>query len=425
MFEHRVYGHPLRTLMQKLRRPYALESDELGLQLKIALGTATAYEALLLTIERALRGHDRVLETIVQRCDVEGEVTRVVAAELFMSLRQFFRYRTMAFEAIQTEVDRELANGFAAISPSPQATHAVSLGMYLLSRCETAEAHSALAYFQEAVAVDPRLPGGWVGLAKANALLALQGREGGLRLAAARKALEVARELAPRSPDVIAANALITLWSTRSAAKVTPLVEESLAADPRSAQAHAVQFWLDVFEGRFDRAKASIARALATEPSNLRYQSTAVGLHVFESTFESLIPAARTLLELEPNCTYVIGYACEALNALGRYEETLALAGAHIQRPNPDPAIATAYARALAFLGDAQGAAATAEKAPLVSVMRAAIALALDDVDAAFRLLNAALAEDNGMVAVLPFDPAFAPIHDDRRFHGLIARYKA
>jgi hypothetical protein len=121
----------------------------------------------------------------------------------------------------------------------------------------------------------------------------------------------------------------------------------------------------------------------------------------------------------------VIGYACEALNALGRYEETLALAGPHVQRPNPDPAIATAYARAMAFLGEARQAAATAEKAPLVSVMRAAVALALDDVGAAFRLLNAALAEDNGMVAVLPFDPAFAPIHDDRRFHELIARYKA
>ncbi|MEO7040302.1 MAG: hypothetical protein ABI186_09765 [Candidatus Elarobacter sp.] len=425
MVEQRVYGHPLRALMQKLRRPYALESDELGLRLKIALGAPTAYDALLITIERALHGHDSALKRIVQRCDVEGEVTRVVAAELFMSLRQFFRYRTMALEAIQTEVDRVLANGFAEISPSPKAAYAVSLGMYLISRCEQLETQNSLTYFKDAVIADPRLPGGWVGLAKAHALLALQGRDGALRLAAARKALEVARELAPRSPDVIAADALVTLWSTRSAAKVTPLVEEVLAADPRSAQAHAVQFWLDVFEGRFDRAAAAVARALATEPSNLRYQSMAVGLHVFEADYEALIPAARTILDWESSSWYVLAYVCEGLNALGRFEETLEAALPHVQGPNPDPSVVTAYARALAFLGDTQEAAAVTKKAPLVSVMRASVALALDDVAGAFTLLQTALAEDNGMVAVLPFDPAFAPIHDDRRFHTLIARYKA
>lgn len=411
--------------MQKLRRPYALESDELGLRLKIALGTATAHDALLITIERALRGHDAAFKTIVQRCDVEGKVTRVVAAELFMSLRQFFRYRTMALEAIQTEVDRVLANSFVAISPSPQAAYAVSLGMYLISRCDRVDTFNSLAYFKDAVTADPRLPGGWIGLAKANAYLALQGKDGALRLAAARKALDVARELAPRSPDVIAADALVTLWSTRSAAKVTPLVEEVLATDPRSAQAHIVQFWLDVFDGRFEAAKASAARALTTEPANLRYQSTAVGLNVFESNYEALIPAARTLLGSEPNCSYVLGYVCEALNALGRYEETLEAAGAHVLRPNPEPAVVTAYARALALLGDAPRATAAATTPSLVSVMRASVALALDDIPTTFTLLQAALAEDNGMVAILPFDPAFAPIHDDHRFRGLIARYKA
>lgn len=424
MEEQRIYGHPLRTLMQKLRRPYALESDELGLRLKVALGTATAHDALLITIERALRGHDIAFKTIVQRCDIEGEVTRVVAAELFMSLRQFFRYRTMALEAIQTELDRVLANGFASISASPQAGYAVSVGMYLISRCERVDTYNSLAYFKDAVTADPRLPSGWVGLAKANVYLALQGRDGALRLAAARRALEVARELAPRSPEVIAADALVTLWSTRSAAKVAPLVEEVLATDPRSAQAHVVQYWLDVFEGRFDRAKASIARALTTEPSSLRYQSTAVVLHVFESNYEALIPAARTLLSSAPDCSYVLAYACEALNALGRYEETLAAADAHVHGPNPDPSVVTAYARALALFGDPQGAAAAATTGSLAYAMRASIALALDDVGGAFTLLQAALAEDNGMVAILPFDPAFAPIHDQRRFHGLIARYK-
>ena len=96
-------------MLRKLRRPWLLERDEQARELRAALGTASTRDAVRLVIDRGIRGLDQQSQSIIFRCDLAGEPTATVARDLYISIRQFFRYRAAALDAIQAECERVLA----------------------------------------------------------------------------------------------------------------------------------------------------------------------------------------------------------------------------------------------------------------------------------------------------------------------------
>ena len=96
-------------MLRKLRRPWLLERDEQARALRAALGTESTREAVGLLIERGIRDLDERSRAIILRCDVAGELTATVADDLYISIRQFFRDRAVAMDAIQAECERLLA----------------------------------------------------------------------------------------------------------------------------------------------------------------------------------------------------------------------------------------------------------------------------------------------------------------------------
>jgi hypothetical protein len=98
----------VRRLLRLLRHPYLLEREPLALRARNALGTASCRDALLLLVERAfgdIRDTQRLRE-IILRCDVEGQKARQAAAGMHLSLRQFFRHRAEAIEALALSFER-------------------------------------------------------------------------------------------------------------------------------------------------------------------------------------------------------------------------------------------------------------------------------------------------------------------------------
>jgi hypothetical protein len=98
----------VRRLLRLLRRPYLLEREPLALRARTALGTASCRDALLLLVDRAfgdIRDTQRLRE-IILRCDVEGQKARGVAASMHLSLRQFFRHRAEAIDALALSFER-------------------------------------------------------------------------------------------------------------------------------------------------------------------------------------------------------------------------------------------------------------------------------------------------------------------------------
>jgi predicted Zn-dependent protease len=416
-----------RRLLRKLRRPSALERDDLAQSLRAAYGCATAREALLVAIERGLHHHDRRLAAIIRRCDVEGELTHTVAAELNFSPRHFFRYRSEAIAAVSVEIERTLRAVAASRDPQRrEALHAYALGRYLLQRFDLTDCRLSIRWLERALGAAPRLVEGWTALAGANVSLALASasNEANAAVARARACVDYAAELAPHSPLVQAADAGVTLWETRDAKRARELARVALDQDDRTAHAHYALAWSAVMDGDLDEAERGFARASDADPQSFRYMAAELTIPFFRRDYADTAQRARELLDVEPECDFVLGYLTEALNADGRYAETIDVAARHAGGGSHAAAVTTAYARALALSGDRERAAEVRERFTGPAVMQAAMDVALGETGRALGLLDAAVHEDNGLLAVVDYDPAFEPLRAEPRYAQILRAYR-
>jgi hypothetical protein len=107
----RSTNREIRLLLRLLRRPHALEREPLAIMLREALHAENAYKAVIAAIDAAFdvaTPSGRQLKEIIRRCDIDSQTTAAAAADLHLSVRQFFRYRTDAVEAIALSVGRSL-----------------------------------------------------------------------------------------------------------------------------------------------------------------------------------------------------------------------------------------------------------------------------------------------------------------------------
>ena len=104
--------HPeIRRLLHLLRLPAKLEGDALAAELREHYAGESACEAVLTAIKRALPGSsdlNQLMRAAILSQDLDGNKARRVAASLGLSLRSYFRYRSMAIELVAMTVDREL-----------------------------------------------------------------------------------------------------------------------------------------------------------------------------------------------------------------------------------------------------------------------------------------------------------------------------
>ncbi len=417
----------VRRLLRKLRRPSALERDELALSLRAAYGCATARDALLIAIERGLQHHDRRLAAIIRRCDLDGELTRNVADELSFSPRHFFRYRSDAVDAVAVEIERTLRRAAASRVPvRSDALHAYALGRYLLQRFDIGDCRQSIDCFERALDAAPRLIEGWTALASANISLALASAsvEANAAVTRARECVARAAELAPKSPQVQAADAAVTLWETRNLKRARELALVALDQNDRTADAHYALAWSAVMDGDLDEGERSFARASDAEPQSFRCMATEVMIPYFRGDYADSAARSAALLAVEPECIFVLGYLTEALNVTGRYAETIEAAAPFAGKPHA-AVVTTAYARALALSGDRERALDVRNAFQGPAAMKAAIDLALDDPASAIALIERALDEDNGLLAVIDYDPVFAPLRDEPRYVRAVSTYRA
>src|SRR5215831_8255837 len=108
-----------RRLLRVFRcRPHQLERDAVALRLRDVLQTTTCRDALLRLIERTFAGvpDDRSWRETIVRCDIRREKARAAASAMHLSLRQFYRRRSEAFEALAATLER--INGTGPVAPS-------------------------------------------------------------------------------------------------------------------------------------------------------------------------------------------------------------------------------------------------------------------------------------------------------------------
>lgn len=98
----------VRKLLRQLRRPHLLTRDELAVRLRDRLGARDCRDAIVQLIDRtfsASAGGGRLRE-ILLRTDLHGEKASMAAGSMHLSLRQFFRCRAEAVEALALAIEQ-------------------------------------------------------------------------------------------------------------------------------------------------------------------------------------------------------------------------------------------------------------------------------------------------------------------------------
>lgn len=104
--------HPeIRRLLRLLRFPIQLEAEPLAARLREATDTASALDAVIAVVQKALSGSgeiNQLMRAAILSQDLDGNKARRVATSLGLSVRSYFRYRSAAIELIAIAVEREL-----------------------------------------------------------------------------------------------------------------------------------------------------------------------------------------------------------------------------------------------------------------------------------------------------------------------------
>lgn len=418
----------VRGLLRGLRRPVQLERDEIARELRRALRVLTAREAVLILVERALRHEHAFCAEIVQRCDVDGETTLVVAFELHLSVRQFFRYRAHAIEAIAVELESLLTRA-SGRSSSEAAARTVALGQLLLARGAPSDVTSAIRHFERAGSIDPLCVEAYAGLAVgwlhlSRELIATPVHAHAKARALAQRAIE----LDPRSVAAHSAFARVAIDSGMGRDAAAPHVSIALSLDPFDARAHIASFNVALADGDLLAAERTAFEAVALDPTSFSYAVCVMATAFFRRAYADAIAQARELLAIEPRSRVTRIYLADALSASGRPAETLELVQPG-DRLGDDPYELASGAWARACLGDRAGAQRTLNHMLSLSRTRQVSGyllaygrLASGEPEAAMCDLEAAVASDPGWLTMIENDPVFTELYDLRRFRNLIAQ---
>jgi DNA-directed RNA polymerase specialized sigma24 family protein len=105
---HSATHAQVRHVLRLLRRPHELASSGIALALCESLDVGDPVEAVVLALHQIfnLRTQTgRRLYDAIRLCDVEGLAAKEVANVMGLSLRQFFRYRREAVEALAVRIN--------------------------------------------------------------------------------------------------------------------------------------------------------------------------------------------------------------------------------------------------------------------------------------------------------------------------------
>jgi hypothetical protein len=99
----------VRHVLRLLRRPHELATSGIAMTLCESLGVSDPVEAVVLVLHQIFNlrtATGRRLYDAIRLCDVEGLAAKEVASVMGLSLRQFFRYRREAVEALAAKINR-------------------------------------------------------------------------------------------------------------------------------------------------------------------------------------------------------------------------------------------------------------------------------------------------------------------------------
>jgi eukaryotic-like serine/threonine-protein kinase len=210
-------------------------------------------------------------------------------------------------------------------SVKPEVFEACLKGWLLERRRTTADLKKSIAYFQQAIRMDPDYAPAYVGLATSSMDLAIS------LSAPPREASRVATEnlikalsLDARLGEAHTALAQVKMmfdWDWRAAEEE---VKRAIELSPNDARAHARYASYLLFMHRLDEALVEITRARRLDPLAPEAHQFTAWWFVEKNQLDRSIEELHTGMELEPNRLILHEMLADSYHDLGRYQEALA-----------------------------------------------------------------------------------------------------
>jgi serine/threonine-protein kinase len=294
------------------------------------------------------------------------------------------------------------------------------------------ELATAVAAFEQAVALDPHFASAHAELAQA---LALQAFWGGVPVDEVRERALVAAAramaAAPLLPEANTATALTAILLRYDRASAAAAWQRAIELDPSNPDTRILRAMFDLtyVRGDFERALAALAAAIERDPeSAYAYTSQAVVL-TYARRFEEAVTSAARAVELDPNSLYAEWSLFQALGFSGRADEVLARGRTVLGRFGRHPWLLLGISIAGAAAGrpalaDAVYAELTGRAGiePVQPIVIAGVALNAGRRDEALGLLErAAIAREPLLTAFVLHWPGLAALRGSPRYARLMA----
>jgi TolB-like protein/Tfp pilus assembly protein PilF len=310
------------------------------------------------------------------------------------------------------------------------AYHAFLKGRFFWNKRSEEGLTRGIAFFEDAIELDPQYADAHAGLADSYNLLsaygALSPKDGYPRArAAALRALEIDEQLAEAHTSLAYAS-LHFYWDWDSADRGFREAARLNANYPTAHQWYAS--YLTAL-GRFAEAMAEIRCALMLDPLSLMINAD-VGWHLyFARQHDAAIIQLQKTIEMDPSFAvahWLIGLAYEQK---GRTAQAIAAFERATSLSQDMPFALASTAHALARAGERERALATHARLVDLAARRyvspysiALVHAGLAEHDEAFRWLERACEERADRLVFLDVDPAFDPLRSDPRFDAIVDR---
>ena len=315
---------------------------------------------------------------------------------------------------------------------NPVAYEAYLQGRYYWNQRNEEAERKALAYFQQAIAIDPDYAAAWAGIADCYAVLTIDAalvpdevfRKA---MAAAQRALDLDDSLA----EAHASLATLKMTYERDWGGAEREYRRALELNPNYALAHQwfAEYWMT--NRNFDEALAEITNAQRLDPLSLMINTEVGWVYYFTHRQDRAIEQYRHVLVLDPNFTYSKFCLGLAYEQKGAYRDALPLLEGAVTEWQGDPGAVAALSHAYASSGDSGHAKQLLDRLihprdqRHVEPLFVADAYAgLNDKDHAFEWLNKYSTRPTMYVASLKIkaDPRLDNLRSDKRYRELLQK---
>jgi len=311
----------------------------------------------------------------------------------------------------------------------PQAYEAYLQGRYFWNKRSSDALSKSIDFFQEAVALDPKLAVAYAGLADSYSILGSDVLPVAVAQGKARAAATKAIALDPSLAESHAAMAMVAFYYDWDWKKADGEFQTALRLNPNYATAHQwYSYYLSAME-RFPEAMIEAQRARELDPLSLSINTTLANEYLSNQQYDQAAAIDQRVLEIDPNFVPAHRSMAKIYEGKQMWPEAIEELKKTVDLSQDSARALSDLAYGLALAGKQTEALRIVKSLEELSATRyvspfeiAKVFVALHDYDSAIRNLETSYRTRESQVPFLNITIALYPLHSNPRFHDLVRK---